>query len=110
MSKGVKPHEKVTQVGSGAGATTFTLDRARFSDFKLIGQGSYGVVVSAHCAFLEKRVAIKKVTPMCRHVDDAKHVLREIRLLRHMGRHENVVTLEDVIAREGSDELYIIMG
>lgn len=30
----------------------------------------------------EKRVAIKKIHPMAQHVVDAKHVLREIRLMR----------------------------
>ena len=46
---------------------------------------------------------------MAKHVTDAKHVLREIRLMRHMGKHENVITLEDLIVREQADELYIVM-
>ncbi|CAM9829499.1 unnamed protein product, partial [Sphacelaria rigidula] len=29
-----------------------------------------------------KRVAIKKIRPMAQHIIDAKHVLREIRLMR----------------------------
>lgn len=40
---------------------------------------------------------------------DAKHVLREIMLMRHMGKHENIITLEDLILRENNDELYIVM-
>ena len=35
-------------------------------------------------------MAIKKITPMSASVIDAKHTLREIRLLRYLGRHENV--------------------
>jgi serine/threonine protein kinase len=58
---------------------------------------------------LGKKVAIKKITPMARHVNDAKHVLREIRLMRHMGLHENIITLEQLVVRESADELYIIM-
>jgi serine/threonine protein kinase len=46
---------------------------------------------------------------MAKHALDAKHVLREIRLMRHMGMHENVITLEDLIVRESADELYIVM-
>ena len=46
---------------------------------------------------------------MAKHATDAKHVLREIRLMRHMGKHENIITLEDIIVRETADELYIVM-
>jgi serine/threonine protein kinase len=103
MSK-IKANDKVHYISS----TTFTLDK-NYSDLKAIGSGSYGVVVSAFSASLNKRIAIKKITPMAKHIVDAKHVLREIRLMRHMGKHENVVTMEDLIVRESSDELYIVM-
>ena len=89
-------------------STTFTIDR-KYSDLKAIGKGSYGVVCSALDAQSGKRIAIKKITPMAKHLDNAKHVLREIRLMRHMGKHENIITLEDLIVREDADELYIVM-
>jgi serine/threonine protein kinase len=97
-------NEKITYVGS----TTFILDK-NYSDFKVIGKGSYGVVCSSFSAALNKKVAIKKITPMARHITDAKHVLREIRLMRHMGKHENIITMQDLIVREASDEVYIVM-
>jgi serine/threonine protein kinase len=103
-SSRLKANEKVHYISS----TTFTLDR-RFSDLKIIGQGSYGVVVSARDDVLKSKVAIKKITPMCKDKDDAVHVLREIRLMRHMGKHVNIVSLEDLIMREAADELYIVM-
>ncbi len=91
-------------------STVFTLDASHaYSDFKLLGKGSYGVVVSAFSERLKKKVAIKKITPVAKHVYDAKHVLREIRLMRHMGRHENIISLEDFYIREMQDELYITM-
>ncbi|CAM9738386.1 unnamed protein product, partial [Laminaria digitata] len=40
---------------------------------------------------------------------DAKHVLREVRVMRHLGQHENIVTLEDLFCNEVEDELYIVM-
>ena len=98
-------HEKVHYVAQ----TTFILDKSRYSDLKPIGKGSYGVVCSATDHVLSKRVAIKKITPISKHLSDAKHVLREIRLMRHLGKHENVVSLEDLVVREASDELYIVM-
>jgi serine/threonine protein kinase len=88
--------------------TVFTLDPT-YSDLKMLGKGSYGVVVSAFSERLNKKIAIKKVTPVAKHVQDAKHVLREVRLLRYLGRHENIISLEDLIFRDQSDELYIVM-
>ena len=99
-----KANEKVHYVAS----TTFTLDRI-YSDLKPIGKGSYGIVCSAYSLHLGKKVAIKKITPVAKHSTDAKHVLREIRLMRHLGKHENVITLLDLSFRDSSDELYITM-
>lgn len=100
----LKGTEKVNYVAS----TTFIIDR-KYSDLKLIGKGSYGIVVSALDMSQGKKVAIKKITPMAKHVEDAKHVLREIRLMRHMGKHENIISIYDLIVREQADELYIVM-
>ncbi|CAM9221533.1 unnamed protein product, partial [Ectocarpus fasciculatus] len=86
----------------------FVLDR-KYTDLKLIGKGSYGVVCKARDAVKNMPVAIKKITPMAKTVVDAKHVLREVRIMRHMGRHENIITIEDIVVREANDELYIIM-
>lgn len=103
MSK-IKENEKCHYIQS----TQFTLDK-RFNDLIVIGKGSYGVVCSSMDSKLNKRVAIKKITSMCKYVTDAKHVLREIRLMRYMGRHENIVSLYDLYVRDSADELYIVM-
>lgn len=104
MSYKPRVNERVHHVAS----TTFTLDKG-YGDLKAIGKGSYGVVCSAFSILHEKKVAIKKITPMAKQLSDAKHVLREIKLMRHMGKHENIVTLLDLSVRETSDELYIVM-
>jgi serine/threonine protein kinase len=46
---------------------------------------------------------------MCYDVWDAKHTLRELRLMRLMEYHPNVITLIDLNVVEKEDELYIIM-
>lgn len=107
-SKIMKSVEKNNDKVHYLASTTFTIDR-KYSDLKAIGKGSYGVVCSALDGNTGRRIAIKKITPMAKHIMDAKHVLREIRLMRHMGKHENVITLEDLIVRESADELYIVM-
>jgi len=105
QKRNTKSNEKAFQMGD----TTFWLNGGRFGNLKEIGRGSYGVVVSAHDSLNDRHVAIKKITPVAKHTVDAKHVLREIRLMRYMGRHDNIVSLEELIFREHADELYIIM-
>ena len=71
--------EKTTYIDK----TAFTID-SRYNELKVIGKGSYGVVCSAIDTSSSTSVAIKKITPISKHSIDAKHVLREIRLMRHM--------------------------
>jgi phosphatidylethanolamine-binding protein (PEBP) family uncharacterized protein len=81
--------------------SVFTLDR-RYSDLKLIGKGSYGVVCKAkdsmrgHASSSASssstyNVAIKKIHPMAKTAADAKHVLREIRIMRCLGECTTMV-------------------
>ena len=100
----LKANEKVHQIGQ----SIFAIDR-KYTDLLAIGQGSYGVVCSAIDSSTKRKVAIKKISPMCKHIEDSKHVLREIRLMRYLGVHENIVKLEDLHVRESADEIYIIM-
>ena len=80
-----------------------------YMELKAIGKGSYGVVASALNAKEGRRVAIKRISPISQNASDAKHVLRELRLVRHLGQHPNVITLLDCFVREERDELYLVM-
>mmetsp|Transcript_28549 Transcript_28549/g.37369 ORF Transcript_28549/g.37369 Transcript_28549/m.37369 type:complete len:479 (+) Transcript_28549:51-1487(+) len=82
---------------------------ASYGSLKAIGRGSYGVVCSAVDQRVNRKVAIKKITPMAQDIVDAKHVLREIRLMRYLGVHPNIITLEDLWIKDQHDELYIVM-
>jgi len=55
-----------------------------------IGSGAYGIVVSAVDQETGKRVAIKKVQNAYHDLIDAKRILREIKLMRFFGEHENL--------------------
>ncbi|ETV95686.1 CMGC/MAPK protein kinase [Aphanomyces invadans] len=76
----------------------------------VLGEGSYGVVCSATDSTTHKTVAIKKITPMAGDEWDAKHTLREIRLMRYFGDHPNIASLENLSTCIEKDELYIMMG
>jgi len=89
--------------------TMFKVDR-RYKDLKAVGRGSYGVVASA--TDIEgggRQVAIKMITPMAAHTADAKHVLREVRLMRFLSRHPNIISMYDLFADPADDTLYIVM-
>ena len=55
-----------------------------YKDLKPVGKGSYGIVCSAVHSETGEAVAIKRVSPVSAHVIDAKHVLREIRMMRYV--------------------------
>lgn len=105
MSRSSRADEEVVHNISG---TVFRCEAA-YHTLKAIGKGSYGVVCSAVDQRTGHKVAIKKISPMAQDIVDAKHVLREIRLMRYLGTHPNIITLEDLWIKEQHDELYIVM-
>ncbi|RHY34990.1 hypothetical protein DYB32_000480 [Aphanomyces invadans] len=87
---------------------TFLVD-PKYEPLDAIGQGSYGVVCSVLNTATKEKVAIKKITPMAGDEWDATHTLREIRLMRCLGEHENIISLKDLTMCVEKDELYMMM-
>jgi serine/threonine protein kinase len=69
----------------------------RYKNLKPIGSGSYGIVCSANDTITGQKVAIKKISNVFEDLIDAKRILREIKLLRHLGDHENVIHILDIM-------------
>lgn len=59
-----------------------------------LGQGAYGLVVSAQDDISGETIAIKMITRVFDKVILARRALREITLLRHFAAHENVSVKE----------------
>lgn len=78
-----------------AGDHTFTVD-SKYNFTRVIGSGAYGVVISAHDTHLNTRVAIKMVPKAFQDEIDAKRILREIKLLKHL-KHDNIVGIVDMM-------------
>merc|ERR1712216_475836 len=77
---------------------------------KLVGQGAFGCVVAAERVNGEK-VAIKKVANTGSDKTATKRLLRELRFLRHLRGHPNVISVEDVVVQRNKDErldVYIV--
>ncbi|GMF33054.1 unnamed protein product [Phytophthora lilii] len=102
--------ENDCRVGSG-----FTLKGcnfnvpAKYKPLQVLGEGSYGIVCAATDTETKKNVAIKKITPMAGDEWDAKHTLREIRLMRYFGKHPNIASLQNLSTCIEKDELYLMM-
>ena len=95
-------------VNVSVGGTSFSV-RPRYGGFKVIGRGSYGVVVSATDSETKKKVAIKRIKPMAGHASDAKHALREIRCMKLLGVHANILGVKDLFCDTKENALYIAM-
>jgi len=68
----------------------------KFKDFTIIGKGSYGYVFAATCITTGERLAVKQIINIFHEEKEAKRVLIECKLLKHL-KHSNVVELTEVI-------------
>eukprot|EP00946_MAST-07B_sp_MAST-7B-sp1_P003474 g3474.t1 len=66
-----------------------------YNRLKYRGGGSYGMVVRARNTKTGSKVAIKRMGGVFHHAEDAKRMLREIKLLKHLGSHANIVRMTD---------------
>ena len=84
--------------------------RARFTDVRIIGSGAYSVVARATDTKTSQPVAIKRIAEVFYDAQEAKKVLREIRLLRDF-RHPNVISLVALIppaSMETFDDIFMV--
>ena len=93
------------------GYNRFLLDK-RYGQLKPIGDSSYGFVASGIDRISGEKVAVKKVRDVFADVVDAKRILRELKLLRHFQKHENIISIYDIMAVEPDtikfDDIYIV--
>jgi serine/threonine protein kinase len=68
---------------------TFTIDK-RYEPKKILGRGSFGVVCTAEDHVRGFSIAIKRIRPYANDEWDARHTLREVRLMKVLGPHPNV--------------------
>jgi len=84
----------------------------RYQNLKNIASGAYGTVCSADDVVIGDSVAIKKVADVFEDLVDAKRILREVKLLRHLSNHHNIIQLRDVMTSPpGSadfNDLYLV--
>jgi hypothetical protein len=84
-------HAQVEVIQTVVSGHTFSVPgRYDLTNPQQLGKGSDGVVVSAKDLLLHTQIAVKRVRPYAQDEWDARHTLREIRLMKLLGAHPNV--------------------
>merc|ERR1719193_2765382 len=91
----------------------FLLDERYTVTGKMLGKGAYGAVCEAFDSKTNKKVAIKKNKAIFTELEDAKRILREIKLMSHFD-HPDIMPLIGVIPVEENEietyeDAYLIM-
>eukprot|EP01060_Flectonema_neradi_P031220 TRINITY_DN467_c2_g2_i2.p1 TRINITY_DN467_c2_g2~~TRINITY_DN467_c2_g2_i2.p1 ORF type:complete len:493 (+),score=101.34 TRINITY_DN467_c2_g2_i2:34-1479(+) len=73
-----------------------------------LGSGAFGVVCMGFDKVREKDIAIKKICSPFKNLEEARKLVRELRLLKHF-RHENTIGLLDILIPATADyqDIYI---
>ncbi|CAF3567156.1 unnamed protein product [Rotaria sp. Silwood1] len=81
----------------------------KYEPIKNIGNGAYGVVCLARHCKTGINVAIKKITNVFEHFLIGMRTYREIKILRHLVNHENIITIRDVfLGSNNNQDVYIV--
>ncbi|KAH7971985.1 hypothetical protein HPB52_004638 [Rhipicephalus sanguineus] len=81
----------------------------RYTNLAYIGEGAYGMVVSAFDNETNEKVAIKKIS-LFEHQNYCQRTLREIKILTRF-KHENIIDIRDIIRAstiEQMKDVYIV--
>ena len=77
----------------------------RYHGLEYLGEGAYGVVVSAMDEVTKQKVAIKKMSPF-EHQTYCQRTLREVKILTRL-KHENIIELLDIVCEDQLDKLKV---
>eukprot|EP00187_Rhodella_violacea_P019815 CAMPEP_0184721454 /NCGR_PEP_ID=MMETSP0314-20130426/18504_1 /TAXON_ID=38298 /ORGANISM="Rhodella maculata, Strain CCMP 736" /LENGTH=434 /DNA_ID=CAMNT_0027185815 /DNA_START=63 /DNA_END=1367 /DNA_ORIENTATION=+ len=78
--------------------------RNKYKIIGIIGEGAYGVVCSAEDPDTGEKVAIKRIKRVMDSYPMATRILRELKFLRLLSAHENIVKVRDVLIPGDKDK------
>ncbi|KAJ1412496.1 kinase-like domain-containing protein [Ochromonadaceae sp. CCMP2298] len=96
------------------GGNTFSLPRRYdLSKSHILGKGAFGVVCTAQDTIGGVSLAVKRIRPYANDEWDARHTLRhtlrEVRLMRLLGPHPNIIALRSLSLFPPKTELYMML-
>ena len=74
-----------------------------------MGRGNYGMVWKAIDKRNRAKVAIKKINNAFGSIVDAQRTLREILILKELGKHNNIMRLHNVRRASNNKDIYLIL-
>lgn len=75
----------------------------RYALDQVIGEGAYGVVASATDVETNEKVAVKRIRRVLETYPMATRILRELKFLRLLKGHENVIEVRDILVPSDRD-------
>lgn len=85
---------------------------SRYRVEKVIGEGAYGVVVQAVDTQTGQKVAVKRIKRVLDSPGMATRILRELKFLRLLNVHQNIVSVKDVLIPSEKDlfnDVFVVM-
>ncbi|CAN8072572.1 unnamed protein product [Agarophyton chilense] len=79
---------------------------------QVIGEGSYGIVCSAVNTETGEKVAVKRIMRVFEEAPEAKRTLRELKFLRLLKNHDNIISIKDVLLpsdRDRFDDVFVVL-
>lgn len=90
---------------------TPSVHAGRYLAKKVIGEGAYGVVVAAEDTKTGERVAVKRIKCVMDSGGMATRILRELKFLRFLHKHENIISVRDVLVpgeRDKFNDVFVV--
>lgn len=90
---------------------TSSVSASRYVVDKVIGEGAYGVVVAALDTKTQKKVAVKRIKSVLDSPAMAIRILRELKFLRLLHTHENIISVTDVLIpgqRDKFNDVFVV--
>lgn len=88
---------------AAAAAVERPLLASRYSLDQVIGEGAYGVVASATDEVTGQSVAVKRIRKVLDTYPMATRILRELKFLRLLSGHDNVIEIKDILVPSDRD-------
>eukprot|EP00177_Eucheuma_denticulatum_P001844 GFKZ01003292.1.p1 GENE.GFKZ01003292.1~~GFKZ01003292.1.p1 ORF type:complete len:477 (-),score=58.39 GFKZ01003292.1:1091-2521(-) len=90
---------------------TPSVHSSRYIVEKVIGEGAYGVVIAANDRMTGQRVAVKRIKRVLDSAGMATRILRELKFLRFLHAHENIIAVRDVLIpgdRDKFNDVFVV--
>jgi serine/threonine protein kinase len=83
----------------------------KYTLLDVIGEGAYGIVCSAIDNTTGEKVAVKRIMKVFDEIPEAVRILRELKFLRFLREHENIIKIKDVLLpgdRDNFNDVFVV--